>query len=175
MSFLNRIARDPNIVGEQLDQIKVMQRQIAYDVLQKKTPMTPAMEQSIVASMRDLTLDEQYRLVEQLYIKSQLVDNDPGSFWPKVNALGLDPRKVMNMLNSLRLEISLLQISKAMIKDPAERQSIDLRIAQLKERRALERLQGVRPEARYPREMRPPGGFIPPTPGEDILNPMVEP
>jgi len=182
MSMLNRMARDPRLTQEQLDLVKISQRQIAYDVLQKQKDQliepTPEQREAILAGQRDLTLDEEYRLVERLYIESQVLDNDPASFWAKVRGLGLDPRRITNVLNSTRLEIALLQISKAMIKDQAEIESIDERIIQLEQRRSIERFEGVSRGARFPRSISPPGvipGILPPTPSEDILNPRAVP
>ena len=179
MSMLNRLARDPRLTQEELDHVKITQRQIAFDVLQKKEEQqidpSPQQREAILASQRDRTLDEQYRLVERLYIESQVLDNDPASFWAKVRGLGLDPRRVQNLLNSTRLEVALLQISKAMIKDQAEIESINERIIQLEQRRARERFQGTSRGARFgPRSISPPGvipGIIPEPPSVDILNP----
>jgi hypothetical protein len=181
MSLLNRMARDPSLTQEQLDHVKITQRQIAYDVLQRKTEKSSAMQElAIIASQRDLTLDEQYRLVERLYIESQVIDNDPGSFWPKVRSMGLDPRRVSNMLNSTRLQIALLQISKAMISPSTpigEREilNINIRIENLERKRAIERYEGTTPGARsvLPTGVIP--GVLPPTPSEDILNPRAIP
>ena len=183
MSLLNRMARDPSITQEQLDHVKITQRQIAYDVMQLKRDQqidpSPLQEEAIRAGQRDLTLDEQYRLLERLYIESQVIDNDPGSFWAKVQGMGLDPRRVLNMLNSTRLEIALLQISKSMIHSPSEIENIDGRIIELQQRQAFERFEGVSRGARFgPRSISPPGvipGIIPEPPSVDILNPGRDP
>ena len=165
LSMLNRLERattDPTIIGI----IRKYQRFIASDALaQKGDPPNEMEAMALAASLNDLAADEKEDILAGWYFKSQFVDNDPESIFAKAQALGIHPERVRNMMQNLRIEITILQMAKASA-SPEDAAEIDKQLESLRARQTLQRFQSTRPESRY---HSPPGlpwvpSQLPPTP-----------